>query len=443
MNINILHLTDFHLNDFAGTSEFLRNKFYQEYIDDLAKCIKSDKLDIDFIVLTGDFVDKGKVENFEHLGTIVKYLCDKLDVSLGKVCVTIGNHDYKWKEENGDFSKSSDFRKPFYDFADNYGLGVTRKSDRYFLKRLEDNVFFLSLDSTLKSTSGKPGKLENSEIDELIADVLKPICTKETLLLIGCHFPIVSIPNNLLASEEEGWHDNHVWIGASHLQERISNIETFSTIWFHGDVHAGDSIIKENSIFLLTGRFGVTIESASQLPRQAKIVSFKDNTPWAYTYSYLFETHTQNPNGGKWSSSKGVKIRTIVETNPNIALPIVGVSQSRVQVIDNEIEDAIISDIENRELFRFGRFKTNQNYSSLGWINISTLMNNAELLSRILEKALKYIKTTVAATPEESIIIGLELIGGIVASQMSVQTTIKNYGIIKNLGYHIFNISLK
>src|SRR5690606_19495779 len=116
-------------------------------------------------------------------------------------------------------------------FIEKYTPNSIAKSQRYFFKQLDDNVFFLSLDSTLRSKEGNPGEILDSEIDEIIFDVLKKNVTERSTLLIGCHFPIISYENNFLASQEANWHEKHVWIKGAALKERIKNIPTNNTIW--------------------------------------------------------------------------------------------------------------------------------------------------------------------------------------------------------------------
>ena len=80
MKKSILHITDLHLNSFTGTKEHLRKRYYQEYIDGLVRCIISSEQEVDIIVVSGDFIDKGKTDNFKNVTEILNYLGDKLKV---------------------------------------------------------------------------------------------------------------------------------------------------------------------------------------------------------------------------------------------------------------------------------------------------------------------------------------------------------------------------
>ena len=434
MEKGILHITDLHLNNFEGTSEHLRRKFFQEYIDNLVAKIYDKDLIISYLVLTGDFIDRGKTENFEHIKEIVSYICEKLKIKISNVCCNIGNHDYKWKDENGDFSKSKEVRAAYHDFIKPYKGEIIYESERFFLKKLdEDNVFYLSIDSTLNSIQGRPGTISSAEIDEIISDVLRKHIGEASTLLIGCHFPIISDDRNFLASEEENWHENHVWTKGTPLRERISNLKTVNTVWFQGDVHAGQQKEIGNSTYILTGRFGGDISTISEFPRQCKVLTVNTDIKERVVFACNFnsKTHLPNENMGDWEIIGPSEIRSFESKETVIAVATNTIKSEpigfNIKVIDSEIEDEIMSDIKINNLFRFGRFKTNNEFSSMGWINMNSLMNQPVLLSRLLEKSVKYIKETVNSKSTECLIIGLEVIGGIIASQISVRLNTKNF----------------
>jgi orotate phosphoribosyltransferase len=426
MSKRILHITDFHLNNFEGDSELIRRRYFEEYIDKLTIAMNANGVEkIDLLVLTGDFVDIGKVENFEHVKKIIAYICTKLNISVENVCCTIGNHDYKWKEENDDFKNSDDLRKPFYDFVEEYNNNVIIKDKRFFLKKIDSETFFLSLDSTLYSSNGAPGNLDGEEIDIIIHDTLKAYLKENSTLLIGCHFPVTSDPNNFLSSEEPNWHENHVWIQASALNDRIKGITLKNTIWFHGDVHASDNKIIESNTYILTGRFSGDINKVSEFPRQCVILEVNGTDQRTTTYNYKFVTHKANSHTGSWESSKLNQIREVVPTDVTVSKVLD--EPSELKVIDLEIETQIMDTVSNDNLLKFGRFKTSEKYSSLGWINVNKLMSSPVLLSRINEKSFKHINGLISIASNKVILIGLEVIGGIIASQVSVRTNTRNF----------------
>src|ERR1041385_1551084 len=100
----ILHLTDFHIGDFKDGKEYLSEKCYKRYVDLLVIEIQKLKGSIDCIVATGDFIQEGKVVNFEHAETILNYLRQKLILTPENIGVCIGNHDISTpREKEGKF----------------------------------------------------------------------------------------------------------------------------------------------------------------------------------------------------------------------------------------------------------------------------------------------------------------------------------------------------
>lgn len=438
INMNILHITDLHLDNFLGNNEFLREGFYQEYIDRLFGSIETKNLSIECLVVTGDFVNVGKVENFEHVETILNYIIKKFSIDKSKVCLSIGNHDYKWKElAEGDTNHEKALKGSFKEFRNKYNTSFIEDADNYFLIKLNNDTYFLSIDSTWNSKNGAPGFFDTSEEDKLMMKV-KEVVHENDVLLIGCHFPIISFENNFLAGEEIDWHANHVWIAGNTLRDRIKKLKTKCTIWFHGDVHASDQKIIDNEIFVLTSKFGSKPDQSEQ-KRQAILISILDGHISKITCNYEFPTHKQNQRLGDWSCTDSNELRKVI--------PILKSKKKNEEsffAYNEEIEKEILRLIEKRELYQFGRFNINNGYISLGWVDIIKLMNDKELLNRISDKSYELIKTKVNVESERLLLLGIDIIGGILVSQLSVRFNAKNSIIpvrTKSDHYSVFEFS--
>jgi orotate phosphoribosyltransferase len=418
--MNILHITDLHLHDFEGENEFLRKGFYKEYIDRLYSAIVQSTENIDYLIVSGDFIDKGNTENYKFIIIILEYLLTKFKIEKQNLCLTIGNHDYNWKDlSDDDVSKEIVLKEPFKNFRNHFNSYLLKDGDNFYLSKLEDNLYFLSVDSTWRSKGGSPGKFSIPEEDTLIAALNEYLDEKSTLL-IGCHFPIISIDDNFLAMEEPDWHENHVWIQASSLRDRIKRIQTKQTLWFHGDVHASDQRIIENEIFVLTSKFGGPPDT-SEHKRQAVIISIDDENITRRTCSYEFPTHKQQSNLGDWkcSSSRELRVLKPIETE---TLEI----ENTLIAYNDEVENEILRLIEQKELYKFGRFHVSDEYISLGWVEINKLMNDKKLLNRITDKCYELINKLISSHYEKTIFFGIEIIGGILASQLSVRFNVRN-----------------
>lgn len=453
MKHTILHITDLHLDNFEGTEEHLRKGYYKEYIDGLAEKIISSKLNINSIVVSGDLVNRGKIENFDFVGNILEFLANKFDVPKEKICFCIGNHDFKYNEENNEGTNSEIVRKPYSDFVNSYNHNELYANQRFALIKIDESVYYLSVDSTLGSHEtkfrGKPGIINQKEIDDIVTDVIRERIPPSSLLLIGCHYPIISFPSGLAAEGEENWEENHLWKSAIPLRKRINNLKSLNKIWFMGDCHIPDHIEFEDAYFIMTGRFGGTtnvteIKHITQIPRQCKVISFSTEKEKITIHTFSFEptTHKDNPNYGNWTSKEG-EVRPIKPKE--IESTISSNQKSRVlKLIHPDTEDMILSRILENDLYSFGRYVTSENNTSLGWVNINQLLNSTKLLSNIIDKSLKFISEHIHLEFTESIVIGLDFWGSIIGSQISARSGIKNFSVATrgNGQYHsLFELS--
>lgn len=420
--MNILHITDLHLDQFEGQTEFLRKGFYREYIDRLFTSIEKNKnsLGIDYLMVTGDFIHKGKIENYEFVETILDYFSTKFSISKKNICFSIGNHDYKWKElDSEDVEKEKELKKPFKEFRDKFNSNHLVDAENFFLSQLNNHTYFLSIDSTWKSKNGIPGYFSQSEEDDLISVIRENVDSNATLL-IGCHYPIISYDNNFLAGEETGWHENHVWIKGYSIRDRIKRIQIKNTIWFHGDVHASDPKIIDDEIFILTSKFGSWPDTSEQ-KRQAVLITIDDNKISNTTCSYEFPGHNQNPSLGDWKCGETQQVRElkVVEKNDEE-------NTTKLIAYNKEVEKEILRIVKENNLYKFGRFHVSDDYISLGWVEINKLLNDKELLNRISDKCHDIIKSKISEPFDKILFLGIEIIGGILASQLSVRFNIKN-----------------
>ncbi len=450
--MKILHITDLHLDNFKGETEFLREGFFKEYIDRLHSSIIQEIQDfqLDCIIITGDFIDKGKTENFEFIELIIEYITNVFKIDSELVYTSIGNHDYKWKslgdlDGNDEFIKLKnqikitdssqierfkqlndkrlikeiEYKKDYKRFCKKYNKNIEIIEDYFSISKINNFTYFISLDSTWNSIEGTPGEFTNYQIDKII-NSMRPLLNPEITFLIGCHFPIISLHDNFLAGEESNWHGNHVWIKANSLHDRIRRLKAKNIIWFHGDVHAGDARNIDNETFILTSKFGCKTDYSEQ-KRQANLLFLEEDSISRITCNYEFPTHNQNLHLGDWILSKKHEVRKITEIKKVEEKS----EDENLQSINKEVEDSIIRKIKEKELYQFGRFKVNKDEISLGWIDISKLLTDKELLNRITDKCYELI-TSFHIQNSESLFLGLEIIGGILASQLSVRFNINN-----------------
>lgn len=418
--MQILHITDLHVDDFEDGDELLRKGFYEEYIERLHYSLlkKYQLIKVDYIIVTGDFINIGKIENFTHVKSILDFMAVTFSVDKQNICFSIGNHDYKWKDLEEGFLNENKLKSHFKEFYKYYSSDYIEERNNYFIKQLESDVYFLSIDSSWRSLNGRPGEFSRAEEDDLIRS-LRTTLNCESTLLIGCHFPIFH-DSNFLALEEPDWHEKHVWIKGAAIRDRIKRLDLKNTIWFHGDVHASDQKNIDNETFIFTSKFGGSLTPSEQ-KRQAIFLEVSNTNIDRITCNYVFPGHNQNPSLGDWECSEKHQIRKVA--------PIINVNtkpSDNVKSINLEIEEEILRIIKDKGLYQFGRFHISEEYVSLGWVDINKLLSDRTILTRISDKCYNLIKKLNSDKTEETIFLGLEIIGGILSSQLSVRFNIKN-----------------
>lgn len=138
--MNILHITDLHINEPNGVEEALRAAYYPEYFESLIQKISDDEITVDYIFVTGDIVNHAKVENYSHAFDVIKHLADNLKISVDNIFVINGNHDIDRK--TGSLSEFKEFSKQF-----NENKKLLTTGDRFELYKMTENDAILCLDS--------------------------------------------------------------------------------------------------------------------------------------------------------------------------------------------------------------------------------------------------------------------------------------------------------
>lgn len=216
----ILHLTDFHIHDpdLVGGTEHLRKAFYDEYL--LGLCSQVQRPDV--IVVTGDFVNKGRVRNFGHAAAVIKHAAEHFGLTLRNVAVCPGNHDL-----DRDLERASEYeaaRRGYHSFSSTFANGdPIERTDRAVLCAPTERIRCLMIDCMLGATGDEvpgPGPLSDAERDEIMHWV-KQIRSPQELLVVGTHYSPEEPANNPAPDEEPNWHSRHIWSAGKALKGRI------------------------------------------------------------------------------------------------------------------------------------------------------------------------------------------------------------------------------
>ena len=418
-SVNILHITDLHLSDMSkNSSEYLRDDFADRYISEMCQKIKEKNIKIDCVVITGDFVDKGKFENFEHAKYIIKNLYIKLDINESKICVCIGNHDiYCQTDTSGNIINEN--KEPYKIFSREYVGGY---SDKFFsIGIVGEKILFVSIDSNYnRNFKNVPGVLSSTEINEIIIELKNKISTDIELIIIGTHYPCVHFYDYPFPIEQ-GWHDSHFWSSGESLRHRINkDIKNINILWLFGDTHQPAQMKVENNLYIMSGRFGTSTSNINQsnIARHAQIISYYQHQEVEISFlSFIAKQHNDDPQDGIWKFLDPEKYKI-----PIFQPELIGRNDNS----GHEFEQTIIENIISNKLYTFGRFVINSDEVSLGWISINQLLNQRDILTTVINETKNWI-TEKRIFSDKLLIIGIDIWGSIIASNISVMLGCKNF----------------
>lgn len=459
MKYRILHITDFHIDSPAGEGENLRTANFKPFINNLTRAVKN-KLgndSLDYIVTTGDYVNVGKVENYEHCEKILLHLASKLSVDVNRVFTCIGNHDYNQETDKVNPVES---RKKYYEFAAKFNSNdILYKEDLFrIIQDPQKQTYFLILDSTFGANGeNKPSKIDSSDIDRLYLKIEELIPDDKPLFVLS-HYPMDQPRKVDFVMEEDGWPEKHIWKSAYDLLFKLNSLRDEAlTVYFHGDGHNPDFwSYSDKQHSFMTGMIGGKHEptyfekdgtkKVYNKTTEFKLIEFDVNGGCSInTFQFGNTGFNLSTNTGEWkiNFSEPRYLKKITSGQPQtnskadkegeISEPSIIEERKfkdvKTEVISTSIEDAIIEEIGTHKLYSFGQHKTSSTYSSLGWVDIDSLMNNQSIFSRCVEKSRDWITKEIGgdSTIENSIFIGLDFWGSCIAAQTSVLTGVTNY----------------
>jgi orotate phosphoribosyltransferase len=418
-DLKILHISDLHLNDITVKSdEHLGEGLYESYIDEMCKKVNEKYALADAIIISGDFVDKGKIENYDHAAKIIQRIHTNINSNDSKVGICIGNHDIKCTIEEADGVKkiTSEDRSAYFSFSKKYAncLGKVFSNERFTISKIGDDILFLSIDSTLKrGEKNIPGIIEEDEFNVIVLELKKAKTTDTQLLIISTHYPSVHFYDSPFPTDQ-GWHEEHFWSTGEHLRNRINKeIKDINVLWLFGDTHQPAQMAMENNLYVMSGRFGTSVKAmpSTIIPRHAQIIHYKhSNDVEISVLNYLPKSHKDASQDGTWkfADSDSHKLPMF---QPEL---IVG-HDSEI----HEFENMIIQKIISRDLYTFGRYVINSEEVSLGWVSINLLLNQRDILTPIIKNSKEWIIQK-RIYSEHLLIIGVDFWGTIIASNLSI-----------------------
>jgi Calcineurin-like phosphoesterase len=434
MSAGILHVTDFHIRDPKDPSEYLRLSFYDEYLRDLPQLFHDAGFNgaVSAIVATGDFVDRGTVDNFSHAATILRFFASRWAVAPENIITCIGNHDVVRTLESA--GKLAEARAGYQSLAKQFaGKSAHVIGTQASVGRLDGDIAFVTLDAT-RSGFDTPGILEDKETDDIV-DWIKGEGYR--LLVICSHFPTDIMAMSLGPFEDPGksdWYRHHIWDAAAYLRDRIVNNATGPVAWLSGDIHRETVVLQERVAFCTTGRLGTSaVPSHGEVRRQVSLIELTDNgVPRLWRAEFRSEGVGKAQKGAwtvkevPWHRLSRVLSQGRPTPMDELAVRATPRVEAHVELIDLGYEEELIRQISEDGLYSFGRFETGvAGQVCLGWVSIDDLCTMNGQFDPVVRRMAGWILARVLGGPaidlETVTIVGLDAWGAMIGSQLALK----------------------
>ncbi|MGI2046668.1 phosphoribosyltransferase [Shewanella oncorhynchi] len=246
--------------------------------------------------------------------------------------------------------------------------------------------------------------------------------------------------------EGENWSRDHIWSHGGNLFRRIANKTTIkgSAFWFSGDVHRQEHTnIDDNRILIVTGSCNALENFTSAIMPQVRVISTIEKQS-SRIYEYQFIGHNRKGLEGNWvqkensavnvgstKSIEGMKQFSSSQTSPEISTStstITITNISTLQKCDEGLESEIHSEIINKKIYKFGRFDTCRDVTSLSWISITPLLDCRSIYKKIINQFKDKIENIAKRTNNKSdcLLIGIDHWGAILSARLGAATNIRS-----------------
>ncbi|MCU1792483.1 metallophosphoesterase family protein [Pectobacterium polaris] len=440
--MNILHITDFHIKE-KQTSESsthiegLRESYYEEYLDGFISLVSCN---VDYIVVTGDLVDKCMHENYSHVSQILNHLASKLNVIKSNIYIANGNHDVP----RGDGSLVY-FNSFISEFDNDKNLVIS--GDRF--KIYKDNTIntgFLCLNSIGENyKDGTPSDLKPFEEDKIVDSIKSQGFDN---LVVLSHHPALSyeLQNEAPFDESDpNWSQKHIWSSGGQLFRRLgSSINVKNSVyWFAGDVHRPEYTVVDRHMHLIVGASCNEISNVpSNIPPTITILSIdEENNGTLKSYNKHSVGHNNRGLNGEWEEKnkkpqyyganlpKPDDVKTSIDSKKELEKNNSSIEKNHT-LIDLNIEKKLHDKIIENRLYNFGLFNSRSDIASLGWISISNMLNDGGLYLKVITFLKNKIENIVSEAnnieKRDCILLGLDYWGAILASRLGAALNIRS-----------------
>lgn len=444
--MNILHITDLHISEPITSEkttqiEGLRDSFYEEYLEGLISNIDEN---IDYMVVTGDLVDRSNFDNYKYVCKIINHLGTKLSISDENIFIINGNHDVP--RDTGCLDKFNEFLSKF-----DKNKKVLCKGERYKLYSCaKSKTGFLCLDSIGGNyAKGTPSNLTQYQEDDIVSSVKE---NQFDELIVLSHHPAASydLQNQAPFDEDDDeWSKNHIWSCGGNLFKRLSSATNVkkSVYWFSGDVHRPEFTIIEQRMYLIVGSSCNSVSGVPQgIPPTVTVLSIgESDRKQLVSYAKNTEGHYNRSLAGEWSQkavdpkyfgakdtsvsiARGEKQHSEEEPVHHEEVKEPAKANEGFTLVDKTIEKQLLDNVIERDLYHFGRFENRSDLVSLGWVSISNILNDSSLYLKVINSFKKQIESIIGSAnninKKSCIILGLDHWGSILSSRLGAALNI-------------------
>jgi hypothetical protein len=420
---NILHISDIHFTN--EDDSYLKNS-QQQFIDELAKEIESVESKIDYLFITGDFVERGEWEDKNYVIELLKKIETKLNIK-NTFCVN-GNHDL-----NEDGKVSENYKNVKNQLKT---LKPDIDEDWFYATKISNNHWIVEFDCfsngkrKVKLSDERDFKsLTDSQLDRFQEFINSELNVPSQNIYILSHLPVEINPSSKLL-EDSNWKLRHLWKDGKHIFDMLRKSQNVNMLlWFAGDGHVVEAYKSPDFpyYFFLTGRFNGPIEKYGkdrdkEVAKEAscqfiRVDTIKANIIRTIKFSTFQERYEKN--SLKWYS----KSLDFVASTKNLNKFF---STNKKQI---DLNNAILDAIGKDKLYRLAKATTKKKNVSLGWIDINGLLNHNNILKLFLEVTSDLLDNEYKSDYKNLIILGLGYWGGTIASFISLNKNIPSISI--------------
>ena len=410
--MNILHISDFHISP-AKSNSLLRLDGLKTYVNYLVDAIG---VSIDYIIITGDFIDvSNKRLDYSLAYEVVDYVSKKLNVQKNGVFLCPGNHDFRWTERRKLINQPSRreyeiFHKKITGDDPNDGIIMGHKTIS------DGNIMFVMLNSIYAANDHRGVANYTSTQKTKFIDEFSELLVQAEVsnIAILSHYPSYKPTKSNTAAYNSSEINKSFEIIKPAIERAISeapdvtkNIMIFSGDFHHSFTHQAKYSKRAYVTISGAGNFDW---SKNDLNPSVHVLEVGDALK-IHPYKWQLEHAKDDLARNKW-----VQLPTV-----NYPLPLSRKIESVIypKKIDSDLYDFLTREINEYKSYSIGRFKIQDtNLTALLWLQIDDLLGGGKSVNEIfVTRVASLVKKLNAQS--KSLMIGAGVYGSLLGGMLS------------------------